>query len=229
MAPQTYPKWPRTYHHALSGSLQNDDRRLPTTARFIDADGAPRRCLYTEKLDGENHTMTREVCYPRSPDGRYHASRDLMKSYWASRARDIPAGWRVSGEYMLALHSVAYSRTNGNALSSPFYAFGVWDETNTLLAWDDMLEILEILDVPHVPVLHDGPWDEAVVRRLIAEMDPKRSEGFVVRVADAIPYPSGPGDLGRFWLESCKVVREGHVAGNSHWASGQWYRNDVGG
>lgn len=224
---KSFPKWPRTYHHPTSLSLQNDDRRLPTTERFYDAKGEPKISVYTEKYDGENFTLHREGCYPRSPDGRYHPSRDLMKAFHAERAHHIPEDWRISGESMVAVHAIEYSSANGNGPIHPFYGFGVWNEHNTLLPWDETLDVFAMLDIVPARTIHIGPYDEKKIAEIAAGIDQQRQEGFIVRIADAIPYPSGKGDAGRFMLESCKWVREKHVAGNQHWASGQWWPNEL--
>lgn len=222
---RTYPKWPRTWHHPSSLSLQNDDRRLPDTRGFHNADGSPRICVYSEKADGENTTLTRELTYPRSPDGRYHPSRDQMKAYHAVRAHHIPEGWRISGESMIAVHAIEYSAANGNGPVPPFLGFGVWDETNTMLPWDETLDVLAMLDIAPVKVLHIGPWDEAKIAEIAAGIDQERQEGFVIRVADAIPYPS---DGSGFSPHLAKWVRAKHVQpGNAHWASGQWWPNEL--
>lgn len=209
-------KYPRTYHLPQSPGLQNDDRRLPDISIF-----RGRRVVATEKYDGEGCTLTPTRTYPRSPDGRPHPSRGWVKAFHGRKGHDIPAGWRISGEYMYALHSIPYTRANGNALSSYFYGFGVWDETNTLLAFDHMLEILEMLDIVPVRVLYDGPYHDGLVDEIAATIDVTRQEGFVLRDADRIPYPSGPGDAGRFFgghgVGLAKWVRPRHVATDEHW------------
>jgi hypothetical protein len=215
-------KYPRTYHLPTSPGLQNDDRRLPDPSVF-----EGRVVVASEKVDGEGTTMTPDRTYPRSPDGRYHPSRDLMKAFHAARKADIPAGWRISGEYAYARHSIPYTRENGNALPAWFLGFGVWDETNALLDWDQTLEVLEMLDVAPVPTLYRGPWYDGLVDDLARTIDPARQEGFVVRVANRIPYPDGPGDQGRFFREVAKWVRRGHVQTDSHWMQGRVVPNEV--
>lgn len=219
-------KWPRTYHLPFSPGLQNDDRRLPSLAVF-----EGKRVIVTEKLDGEGATMTRTRTYPRSPDGRYHPSRDMMKAYHATKAAMIPEDWRISGEYMYARHSIEYTHANGNPLPAWFIGFGVWDADNTLLAWDETLEVFEMLDIVPANVLFDGEWDEKRVAGIAEGLDTRRQEGLVVRLAEAMPYPSGKGDRGRFFGGVAKWVRKGHVATDEHW-SFRWrdepdFRNEL--
>ncbi|GAA0315965.1 RNA ligase family protein [Sphingomonas oligophenolica] len=215
-------KYPRTYHLPTSPGLQNDDRRLPSLAPFLG-----KRIIVSEKIDGEGTTMTRAKTYPRSPDGRYHPSRDWMKAHHARKARDIPPGWRISGEYAFARHSIAYARSLGNALPSYFLGFGAWDERNILLGWDQTLEVFEMLDIVPVPVLHDGLFDEAVLARIAAALDPVRQEGFVVRVAEPIPYPPAVEGAGRFFPTIAKWVRKGHVQTDQHWLLGPVIPNEL--
>lgn len=215
--PLTSLKYPRSYHLPQSPGLQNDDRRLPDLSVF-----KGRRVIATEKYDGEGCTLTREKTYPRSPDGRPHPSRDWAKAYHARKAFQIPENWRLSGEYMYALHSIPYTQVNGNALRSYFLGFGVWDDTNTLLDWDQTIETFSILDVEPVRVLYDGPFHDKLIDELAAAIDTDRQEGFVLRDAGRIPYPFGPGDAGRFFggrgaPALAKWVRPKHVATDEHW------------
>lgn len=219
-------KWPRTYHLPFSPGLQNDDRKHPDLSDFENGE-----ILISEKYDGEGATMTRTLCYPRSPDGRYHPSRDMMKAFHAERAHLIPEGWRISGEYMYARHSVPYTRDNGNPLESWFYGFGVWDEYNRLIPWDDTLDVFGMLDITPVRQLYRGIWDEQVIAKIASEIDTERQEGFVVRDTGMIDYPEGSGDAGRFFHQIAKWVRKGHVQTDQHWAF-RWrdepdYRNEL--
>lgn len=215
-------KYPRTYHLPGSPGLQNDDRRLPSLDPFVG-----KRIIATEKMDGEGTTMTRLKTYPRSPDGRYHPSRDWMKAHHARKAHDIPADWRISGEYMFARHSIAYTRALGNALPSYFLGFGAWDESNCLLDWDSTLELFELLDIRPVPVLYDGPFEQRALEEIAESLDPLRQEGFVIRIADRIPYPGGGSETGRFFSAVAKWVRRGHVQTDRHWMAGAVVPNEL--
>ena len=70
------------------------------------------------------------------------ARRETSRQLGASRANTPTPG-----------HSIPYERARGNALPSYFLGFGALDETNTLLGWDQTLEIFAMLDIVPVPIL----------------------------------------------------------------------------
>ncbi len=210
----TLYKYPRTYHLPSSPGLQNDDRRLPSLAPF-----KGKRVIITEKIDGEGATITRHLTHPRSPDARYHPSRDWIKSFQGTVGYMIPEGWRISGEYGYATHSIEYRRKTGNALPSFFLGFGIWNEENILLSWDDTLKRFAEIGITPVKVLYDGIYDEAIVDEIANSIDTGLQEGFVMRLAEEMPYPSGKGPSGRFFYGLAKWVRSGHVQTDEHWMS----------
>lgn len=197
-----YVKYPRTYHLPWSPSVGKDDRVLADLSAF-----EGREVVVTEKMDGENTTMYSDYIHARSVDGRSHPTRGWVKRIHAEKGWQIPAGWRVCGENLYARHSIAY-----DGLPSYFLLFSVWDERNECLSWDETVEWAALLDFQTVPVLYRGPWDEQRVREVGEALDPDRSEGYVVRVADPFSY-------GEFRSVVGKYVREGHV--HTH---GQWMR-----
>src|SRR3546814_1371223 len=85
-----------------------------------------------------------------------------IKAYHAHKAQQIPVNWRISGEGMYAVHSIPYTAANQNALRSYFYGFGVWDENNTLLAWDQTIEVFQMLDINPASVLYHGPYHDGL-------------------------------------------------------------------
>lgn len=215
-------KYPRTYHLPMSPGLQSDDRRIPSLVPF-----QGQRVIITEKMDGESTTLTPARTYARSVDSGYHPSRDWLRAFHAARAVNIPKGWRVSGEYLFARHSVPYTRAAGNALRSFFYGFGVWDEGNELLDWDSTLEIFAMLDIEAVPALYDGPFNEAVIAKMALSIDASRQEGFVMRLAGKMAYPSGSSSAGRFFDGIAKWVRPAHVATDRHWMAAPVVPNEL--
>src|SRR3546814_17879360 len=96
---------------------------------------------------------------------------------YSTLIRSIPVNWRISGEVMYAVHSIPYTASNQNALRSYFYGFGVWDENNTLLAWDQTIEVFQMLDINPASVLYHGPYHDGLADELAAKIDPARQEG----------------------------------------------------
>ncbi|MEJ6002619.1 RNA ligase family protein [Paucibacter soli] len=198
-------KFPRTHHLPWSEGMHDDDRRIDSLERFIG-----RRVIATIKMDGENTSLYSDYLHARSVDGRHHESRNWVKGFWASISQDIPPDWRICGENLFAVHSIAYQD-----LQSFFMGFGVWNERNVCLSWDDTKQWFELLGITPVEVIFDGLFDENAIRKLY---DPKRdwatSEGFVLRVADAFSY-------GDYRTHVAKFVRKGHIQTTKHWMHGQ--------
>lgn len=197
-----YVKYPRTYHLPWSPGVTDDDRVAADLSHF-----EGKRVIVTEKLDGENFSGYTNYCHARSVDGRHHYTRDWAKSFWMARSYELPEGWRFCGENLWAVHSISYDQ-----LPSYLMGFSIWDDRNTCLSWDDTLTWFELLDVPHVPVIYDGIWDEAKIRAI--SLDFSKQEGYVVRVADAFSY-------GDFRRSVAKFVRANHVQSQKHWFYGQ--------
>ena len=160
-------------------------------------------------MDGENTSLYRDYIHARSIDGRSHPSRDWVKQFWSTISADIPEGWRVCGENLYAKHSIHYM-----TLPTYFMGFSIWDEKNVCLGWDETLEWFTLMGITPVPVLYDGVFDEVIIRQLWNKKDWDKQEGYVVRLADSIPY-------GDFRHKVAKFVRGGHVQTVKHWAYGQ--------
>jgi hypothetical protein len=150
-----------------------------------------------------------------------------LRAFHARRALNIPEQWRISGEYLYARHSLPYTRELGNPLRSFFYGFGVWDNHNDLLDWDTSIDVMAMLDIEPVPVLYDGPFRDDIIEGLAASMDTTRQEGFVMRLADKMPYPVGVGASGRFFDGIAKWVRAEHVTADRHWMAGPVIPNEL--
>jgi len=193
-------KYPRTFHLPWSPGLQNDDRLIESLVGFAGHD-----VVVTEKMDGENTTLYRHHLHARSLDSRHHPSRNWVKALHGRIAHDIPEGWRVCGENLYARHSIAY-----DGLPGYFLVFNIWNAEGTCLSWDETVEYAALLDLPTVPVLYRGPWDEDRIRQLGDGLDLDRQEGYVVRVAGRIPAEE-------FGRRVAKYVRQGHVQTDAFW------------
>jgi len=200
-------KYPRTMHFQWSPGMTSDDRVLYNTDAF-----EGRRVILTEKLDGENTTMYRDYIHARSIDGLHHDSRNWVKGFRSQFAHEIPEGWRICGENMYAEHSLHYYN-----LKSYFYMFSLWNERNVCQSWDDTIEWGQILGIETVPVLYDGIFDEAKIRKICESLDREKVEGAVLRVADAFAY-------GDFKNVVAKYVRKNHVTTGTHWMYGKMMR-----
>jgi hypothetical protein len=204
-----YIKYPRTQHLPFSENLQNNDRKIPNLDAF-----QGKEVVVTEKLDGEGTSCYRDYIHARSIDSKNHPSRNWMKAFHATFKNDIPEGWRVCGELLYARHSIAYDN-----LDTYFYVFNIWNDRNICLSWDDTITYADLLGLRTVPVLYRGMWDEAKIRQLEQTMDFERQEGYVVRLAEAIPYTE-------WGNKAAKFVRTKHVQTDIHW-SRTWVPNKL--
>jgi RNA ligase len=171
--PRTYP---RTFHMPDSPGAGGGDR-VQQDLSWLDGE-----LVVTEKLDGGNLTFTRDAMYARSPGSDTHPWDRPAKALWAMTAYRIPDDWRVCGESMWARRSIAYSDLPG-----VFIVFGIWDETDTLLGWDDTVDWAHRLELSVVPVLYRGGSLSEARTAWAAQRSPETSEGFVVRSAGRIP------------------------------------------
>lgn len=203
-------KYPRTHHVPWSPGCTSDDKIQHELSSFVG-----KRVIVTKKMDGENTTMTPHCVHARSLDSVGGADRDFVKSIWAKISNDIPTGWRICGENLWAKHSIAYTN-----LPSFFLAFSVWDETNTCLSWDNTLDYLGMLELSHVPVIHDLVWDDKFMLSIHKLLDLSADEGYVIRLADSFHYNDFPKSV-------VKYVREGHVTTGSHWRTSVFVPNTL--
>jgi len=195
-------KYPRTMHFAWSENLQNDDRRLLTEKGF-----AGEEIVVTEKLDGENTTMTRDYIHARSLDSKDHLSRGWVKGLHGKIQHEIPENFRICGENMYAVHSIPY-----DSLESYFYVFNIW-ERGECFSWDETTEYSELLGLKAVRVLYRGPWDRQKLIDLAGSIDRGQCEGYVARVARRFRAHEFSRVVGKF-------VRKNHVQTSEHWMSG---------
>lgn len=224
-------RFPRTPHLPWSEKISDDDRRLDESALLECFSGC--EVVGTEKLDGECTTLTRDYCYARSPDGRHHPSRDLVKRIWGTIRYAIPEGWRVVGENLTARHAIKYDYLPPRfpATSSPLLVFAVIDPDNTVLAWDDTLHFLKGLPISMavVPTLWRGVLPckiEQISGRLHSECRKRKSffgnvqEGYVVRCAGSFPVEE-------YACRAAKFVAGVFVPGNENWGQGNFEENET--
>lgn len=196
-------KYPRTPHLPQSLGMTSDDKMVSKAGlKNLQECGD---LVVTEKMDGGNITLTRNQFFARSLDSGTQLWDTQAKAIWASMRFDIPTGWRVSGESLYAARSVKYSDLPG-----PILVFGMWDDNNEMLAWDDIEEWCTLLGLPTAPVIYRGGDYARAVTAWAATHNPETSEGFVVRNANSFHYDN-------FGTNVAKYVRANHVQTDAGW------------
>lgn len=198
-----YQKYPSTFHHPLSPGVQSDDK-IATKKQIHSFIGE--EVVILEKMDGENTTMYGhpDGFHARSIDSAHNWTRDWCKRLHACIWQDI-GNLRFSGENMFAQHSINYTN-----LISYFYLFSIWDEDNYRLAWDDILEIVEILDLAIPKTFYRGLYNEDVIKKIANEINTEECEGFVITKTKKFHF-------NEFNQSLMKWVRAGHVQTDEHW------------
>jgi hypothetical protein len=193
-------KYPRTHHLPFSQGWTKDDKRLSSVAHFIG-----KEIVMSEKMDGENSTISRDYYHARSLDSVDHPSRHWIKYFWSTIRYDIPEGWRICGENLYAQHSLGYDN-----LESYFQVFSIWNENNECLSWNDTEDWCKLLGLTHVPVLWRGIFDENFLKNY--KIDTEKQEGYVIRLAESFKFED-------FSTSIAKWVRSQHVQTDEHWMS----------
>lgn len=206
-------KFPRTPHLPWSQGVSSDDRTmLNPEARF-----GGRLISITEKMDGENTTMTRDHIHARSEDSGYHPSRSWVKSLWGDIRHTIPDGWSIVGENLYAKHSIYYDN-----LPSYFLVFAVINN-GVVLSTANTAWWCAAHDLSHVPILGSGLYVESLLSEHFcpAPVLGPEAEGYVVRREDSF--------LLNDWGESvAKYVRASHVQTSEHWMHDEMVKNKLG-
>jgi len=194
-------KYPRTSHLPWSLGVADDDLVIDDVKVFSNHE-----VVITEKMDGENTTLTSKKTYARSPDSRDHPSRHWVKSLWAQIRHDIPPNMRICGENVYAQHTITY-----DALPSFFLVFGIILD-GQFLSWHDTVEWCQLFNLHLVPVLYVGPWSQEIAMHCQTGISRYGGlqEGYVVRKSHAFP-------VGEFDMNIAKFVRKDHVQTSEHW------------
>lgn len=194
-------KYPRTLHLKWSPGLTKDDRVHKTHEQWEN-----KEVIVGLKMDGENTSMYQDHIHARSVNSGSHESRNRVKAFHAQIQGDIPWGWRICGENLYAKHSIHYTD-----LTSYFIGFGVWDDKNYCLDWDETLEWFELLGIEPNKTVYEGIYDEKLIRELENELDFEKDEGYVLRTREGFHYKDYRKYVGKY-------VRENHVKTvNHHW------------
>lgn len=196
-------KYPRTPHLPQSLGMTSDDKMMSSAGLKNLQEASD--LVVTEKMDGGNITLTRDHFFARSLDSGTQLWDTQAKAIWAALRFDIPKGWRVSAESLYAARSVRYTDLPG-----PILVFGMWNDSNEMLAWDDIEEWSNLLGLPTAPVIYRGGDYAKAISAWAETHDRETSEGFVVRNATAFHYDN-------FGTNVAKYVRANHVQTSAGW------------
>ncbi|MCG7521507.1 RNA ligase family protein [Ruegeria sp. Ofav3-42] len=200
-------KYGRTFHLPISPGTTSDDKVMSSLDGLMVDD-----LIITEKMDGENTTIHSSGTHARSPDSRYHPSRDWIKAFAAGISPQLKNGERIVGENLYAKHSVAYG-----ALPSYFMGFS-WILDEHIQPWDDTLQRFEELGITPVTEIYRGPYAERLFEGVAKQLDLSKQEGFVVRDVLGFNENEMPRRMGKY-------VRADHVQSETHWMKSELVRN----
>lgn len=207
----TDTKYPRTFHLPWSPGASSDDKKMASTAGLDGQD-----LVVTTKMDGENTTLTSKGWHARSLDSGRHPSRSWVAALQGRVGPLIPRGWRVCGENLFAQHSIHY-----DDLPDYFLVFGIWDEANYCLSWDDTELWCQLFVLTPVPVrarLCAAEWEQWKATQ--KGVEEPGVEGYVVRTRWGF-------HASEFSTRVGKWVRPGHVQTSDHWMNQPMIQNQL--
>lgn len=200
-------KYGRTFHLPISLGATSDDKIMSSLEGLMVDD-----LLITEKMDGENTTIHSAGTHARSPNSRYHPSRDWLKAFAAGISPQLKFGERIVGENLYAKHSVGYEE-----FPSYFVGFS-WIVGNDIQPWDATLKRFSELGITPVSTLYRGPFAEGLFESVAERLDLVKQEGFVARDAAGFKEADMPARMGKY-------VRANHVQSETHWMKSELVPN----
>lgn len=195
-------KYPRTFHIPSSPGISSDDKVMKNNPL------CNKTVVYTEKMDGENTTITKDSVYSRSLDTATHESRSWVRAFANTFQYRLPKNLKIIGENMFAKHSIHYIN-----LESYFLGFCAI-EGNTVLSWEDTINVFNEYGISCVPILgfdyYSYNAEKTVLNNLRYRIECGLSEGIVIRNTESF-------HVNDFKDNVCKWVRKNHVQTDQHW------------
>ncbi|MBO9477649.1 RNA ligase family protein [Shimia sp. R11_0] len=202
-------KYGRTYHLPISPGTTSDDKVMPSLERLQVSD-----LIITEKMDGENTTIHCGGTHARSPDSKYHPSRDWLKAFASGISYALAPDERIIGENLFAQHSVPYT-----ALPSYFLGFALI-VGNEIQSWDVTITRFGELGIQPVKTLYRGPYRANLFEDMAKKLNTDTQEGFVARISNGFSETDMPYCMGKY-------VRANHVQSDSHWSKAELIPNGL--
>lgn len=226
-------KYPRTPHLPNSLGFTPDD--------IVGGNFVFDEVVVSHKLDGESTGIGADYTHARSLDSRHHPSRAWVKALQSAIGYQIPSGCRLYGENMFAMHQIYYRE-----LKTYFFLYGIYDENNVCLSWEDTKYYADAMGLTTVPVFYEGKYDLAKIHAAWLEskpfptfskksleinnpvfpvdFEPVMSEGYVVRAKGAFRYENFATHVAKYVRKEFKDRLE---QTDEHWASKPVYPNSL--
>ena len=228
--PVSFFKFPRTPHLLNLGAATDDDIISDTSSLSVPSS----HVVITEKVDGANmgfslsadrtHIVVQNRSHYVNPST--HAQFKKLGAWVDSHRADLykildrdpyfPQRYVLFGEWLVATHSVPYSR-----LPDWFLAFDLYDRSTK--TWADRVTLTAVLadtDINIVPVLYEGPMPNENTLKSMVQRQSHYTEGRLEGVYIKV-------ERGREVVGRGKVVRDDFIAGNEHWTKGPLQTNQV--
>lgn len=219
-------KYPHTPYLPFSPTIESiDDYDKETKLIFDESNFDGKTFVATIKMDGESCSMYRDHIHARSLDSRHHESRSYVKQLHSRIRHIIPQGWRICGENLYAIHSIAY-----DDLEDYFLVFSIWDDNNDCLTWENTVMYAKRLGLktvqtirPFLNVDYDSNDNFTIENVEKLKVDTNvliGKEGFVIRNADSFNYKDFESNL-------AKWVRPNHIQTDQHWMKKKVEKNKL--
>lgn len=168
--------------------------------------------VITEKMDGENTTITKNKIHARSPDGTSKEWQSYVRQKASLFQYYLEDEESIIGENMFAVHSLEYSN-----LEDYFLAFA-YKKNGVFKSFDALEIICKKYDIKTVPVLYKGVFTLSVLEWIRhKKIDTTKQEGFVIRVNQDFNEET-------YYKNIAKWVRPNHVQTDEHWSK-LWVKN----
>ena len=203
-------KYPRTYHFPFSPGRSADDKIFNDFESYF----KNKQVVITEKMDGENTSIYKDMCHARSIDSAHKEYHSWLLNYIRNFQYMLDENERICGEYLFAKHSIYY-----DSLPSYLMIFSIWNDEHCL-SWEDTIKRCKELNLITVPVLYEGIYSKENIDKAIQEVSNHNGEGIVMRLASEYNYND-------FNKSIIKYVRANHVQTDEHWSSQIIIKNAV--
>jgi ATP-dependent RNA circularization protein (DNA/RNA ligase family) len=151
-----------------------------------------REVVVTEKMDGENTTMYKDLTHGKLVDSPYHPSRSWVHGLHSNIRFKLNDNQRICGENVFWVKSIIYT-----SLPSYFLVYSIWED-DTCFSWEATTNICNALGLETAPVLYRGQYDEELIKSLYDDTKCDTMEGYVIRATDSFNIDSVKENVAQF-------------------------------